>query len=772
MTKPMPRNGVIRCALISFCCAMIVFGYFMIRSGGFFTISEDYNAQSIPFAAAEWTGIREGNGGTWCWNLDLGSSLITGFSFYNLGSPFFLITLLFSKTAYPYLAGFLFVAKYVTAALFAYLYLRDMLMKTEHPESAMRHTEDYAITGALLYAFSGFQSTNLIFHFHDVTALFPLLLWGLEHIDDKKKRPLFALAVFFNCLVNYYFFVQEVIFLLVYYVFRHCGEPVGAFFRRAWQCLLYGLLGTGMAAVLFLPSILYIRGNDRSGVSFFLEYLFCGSESLLFLLKGMLLPGDSMVEQSAIVPFNYDSASCFLPFFGPAFVFAYIAKKRDWLGKLLCFLFFLSFSPMLQGVFLLFTTANQRWWYMPVLLMALATARVLQDLRAYPVLRATAVYAALVTVFYLCIRNLPLSQEKTQLVMHDTRFTQLFWTALAGSVILAVLIRYGRERIRVFVLAATSVFCIFTTALTLHWYRALNPDAEAYRTAYMLSAQLQPLNDQYRYALPDNIKTLTGNAGSYGTFSSTINNASRGFDALLGVQAAFSSQFRMDLYGLGQLLGGKYFAGESGEPADIADQVSFEDKTWYVTEGNAFPIGFPLDYYMYTEELLALPQEQRPLALMRVLVIDPQDEEKVMSAASHIEPARIGFDYPVEALMEAAVKHAVSGFQRDSRGFSCTSAYNKERLVYFTVPYDTGWEAAIDGEKAEIINTGGMMAIVVPAGNRTIVFSYKTPWFREGIALSVVSCGIWLVIVFLTLKKESNRADTGSAEQTDTCTTS
>ena len=54
------------------------------------------------------------------------------------------------------------MAKYAAAAVCAYSYLKRFVGKK------------YAALGAMLYAFSGFQSVNLIFHhFHDAVAFFP-----------------------------------------------------------------------------------------------------------------------------------------------------------------------------------------------------------------------------------------------------------------------------------------------------------------------------------------------------------------------------------------------------------------------------------------------------------------------------------------------------------------------------------------------------------------------------------------------------------------------
>ena len=86
---------ILRCFLIGLLTASFVFGYFMIRNKGVFTICDDFDEQQLTFAQAVWNVIHNGNGGQWCWNLDLGTSLVEGFSFYNLGSPFYWIFLAF-----------------------------------------------------------------------------------------------------------------------------------------------------------------------------------------------------------------------------------------------------------------------------------------------------------------------------------------------------------------------------------------------------------------------------------------------------------------------------------------------------------------------------------------------------------------------------------------------------------------------------------------------------------------------------------------------------
>ena len=90
--------------------------------------------------------------------------------------------------------------KYAAAGAAAYMYLRTMTGESGWSE----------VIGAVAYAFSGFQATNILFYiFHDAVALFPLMLIGIERLMNGKSSLFFAFSVFINCLTNYYFFVGE-----------------------------------------------------------------------------------------------------------------------------------------------------------------------------------------------------------------------------------------------------------------------------------------------------------------------------------------------------------------------------------------------------------------------------------------------------------------------------------------------------------------------------------------------------------------------------------
>lgn len=114
----------------------------------------------------------------WTWYNDLGSNFIGTFSFYNLFSPFNMIGYVFPEKFFEYLIGPIFILKYGVAGLTSYLFFKRYVKN-----------KNYALIGSLLYSFSGFQLTNILFyHFHDVFALFPLLLYTLDNLVYENKK--------------------------------------------------------------------------------------------------------------------------------------------------------------------------------------------------------------------------------------------------------------------------------------------------------------------------------------------------------------------------------------------------------------------------------------------------------------------------------------------------------------------------------------------------------------------------------------------------------
>lgn len=192
----------------------------MIVDKGYFIYYGDFNAQQIPFYNLANDAVRSGQFG-WNWFTDLGSDLLTSYSFYLIGSPFFWLTTILPRGLVSYSIPFLLALKHGLASLTAYIYIRRFV-----------RSKEASLTGALLYAFSGFQIFNIFFnHFQDVTALFPLMLIAMEENINNRRRGWFAVIVAVMAVMNYYFFTGQAVFLIIYFIMRlPCSD-----FHATWK---------------------------------------------------------------------------------------------------------------------------------------------------------------------------------------------------------------------------------------------------------------------------------------------------------------------------------------------------------------------------------------------------------------------------------------------------------------------------------------------------------------------------------------------------------
>ncbi|MBO4452950.1 MAG: YfhO family protein, partial [Clostridia bacterium] len=482
---------VILCSfIVGFCVMMPSVIYEWINTGsGVFLYYGDYNAQQIPFYRHCVEMVHSGSFG-WDWNTDLGANFTGSYSYYMLGSPFFWVMALFPSSWVPYLMAPMYIFKYTVASVFAYCYLQRFVKN-----------KNFAVIGALLYSFSGFQIYNTFFNqFHDVVALFPLLLIGIEELVQNDRKGLFALAVMLNAMVNYFMFIGQVVFCLIYFFFRVTDKSFRVTLAKfGWICF-EGITGVLMSMFLFLPAVLALSGNTRTGTTYtetvgdLFSNLFKGKfESAWLNLKKLILWTHNkefywqrygQILESYFFPpdipsrvnFFYGhetrwaSISAYLPLFSLSGVFAlFTVKGRKWLKKLMIFLTVCSLFPILNSMFFLFNTSYYaRWYYMLTMTFVLATVISLDDAKtkwrvptAIMTFGCTA-FAVPLGLYWYYSKD---SKDRMAYKLGYPPFIDRFWIwvalAFAGIVTTAWLIRRFRGT-KKFERAALVAVCVMT----------------------------------------------------------------------------------------------------------------------------------------------------------------------------------------------------------------------------------------------------------------------------------------------------------------------
>ena len=156
---------VVLCLLLNTLCAVLAFSFFILRDGGLLVIGRDFDEQQLVFSMFSNQMVRDGMM-SWSPQVDIGSSFIGSMGFYTLGSPWFWCSIVFPPHFFPYITGILYVKKYAAAGLTSFLFIRRYV-RNGHS----------AVLASMLYAFCGFQSSNLLFyHFHVKTPILTYLI--------------------------------------------------------------------------------------------------------------------------------------------------------------------------------------------------------------------------------------------------------------------------------------------------------------------------------------------------------------------------------------------------------------------------------------------------------------------------------------------------------------------------------------------------------------------------------------------------------------------
>ncbi|MBP5597033.1 MAG: YfhO family protein [Pseudobutyrivibrio sp.] len=736
-------NKVILTGLLCFLLAFLSLILFVIQGDGFFIIRDDFNQQQIPFTTGLHQSVIDSGFSGFSWCVDLGSSTLQAYSFYEMGSPFFWLSMLFPAHAFPYVVAWIYMLKYTVAGIFAFLYLKRFL-----------NQEKWAILGAVLYAFSGFSTVNLMYyHFHDVIALFPLLLIGLEILIEKKDIRLFVFSVFLNAFLNYFFFIGEAIFLIVYYLFRFSRKAVRGMVKEILRCVSGAMLGVGMAAVLFIPSILYIMQNSRSKSDFSSEGLFNNFRYILFNLKGIILPAESMPDMSAIFPSKFYSTAAYLPMIGLILVIAYIIKNRDWLSRLLIFCIIGAFWPAIGNGFFLYMDCQNRWWHAFVMMMVLASCQVLESLQDYkPAIKVSSMINSLLIVFlFVTVFFFFKDPEGASTVYSASRFTVYTLIAFLGIGATVICLTCFKGSFKILLLGVSG-FAVVTTALTLYVYRSKGTDISSYKELYDVACQINLPDDQYRINNASNVVSMVNNTSGFSLFTSTDSVGVTTFEEVFDYNDAVNGLNKNEYPGLAQLLAGRYYISTEADGNNIVTTYDSNGTTYYLLETNACPIGYKIDSYISESELKSLPIENRAIALLQAAVVT--DSKDAPASVSQVSARDINMDASIDELVAKAKENAVFDFTKDGHGFSCKSNYDETSTIYFSVPYDTGWSATIDGSEAHIVQSGGLMLLEVPAGQHDIVFTYVTPYYKVGLFISL-ACWV-LFLILLAISKPKN----------------
>lgn len=764
MTKTLgkQRNGTLTVFLLGLLVAAAAFLPYILYHKGLFFYYGDFNVQQIPFYQLAHQAVRSGSWG-WNWHTDLGVNFVGSYSFYLLFSPFFWLTIPFPTTFLPYLMAPLLILKHACAGVTAYWYLRRFLRDRR-----------CAVFCSLLYAFSGYTVYNIFFnHFHEVIIFFPLLLVGLEKAMVDNKRGPFALAIALNAVVNYWFFIGEVIFVIVYFLVRLTSPQWRLTSRKFFSLAAEAVLGMGLAMGAFLPSVLAIMGNPRATTETLLSgtslWYYSNPQRYLGILHSLFFAPDPPALNNLFPDHGatWASLSAYLPVVGAVGVMAYwLGTRKDWLKKMLGVSAILALVPLGNHLFVALNYSYYaRWYYMPTLMLVLATAKVLEQPQDYNLaggFKVTGgVVAALLVISVLTPRQVD-GQWVLGIYQNQQRMLVTVGLTLAG--LLATFLLLGRRTVsRRALYAALPIgcflftFCFMLIGKTTYSNNLWITDAALPgRDRMAVETQDGAWARSDLYHGEDNLG-MYWNLPNIQAFHSIVPASLMDFYPQVGVKRDVSSKPDVQYRYLRPFLSVRWLYISQGESqqAPMPGYTLVDTRRGYNIYENDWwlPMGFSYDEMMTPQEWDELPQDWRSRALLRGVRLSQEaadrnrDLLRPMSSDWELDLA----DDLYEEMVTDRRAMTCDSFTIDNRGFTATSSFDRDRLVLFSVPYDRGWSAWVNGAPALVEQANvGFMAVRVPAGAAEIRFTYTTPGLRLGLVVTGVSALLLLAFVWLT----------------------
>ena len=238
-------------------------------------------------------------------------------------------------------------------------------------------------------------------------------------------------------------------------------------------------------------------------------------------------------------------------------------------------------------------------------------------------------------------------------------------------------------------------------------------------------------------------------------FGSTAAPSILSFYPALGVKRDVRSEPDISDYALRGLLSVEYLITTPEQQADFESQA---DDGWaYYDELDGFvlyknknyvPMGFTYDYYVTEETYGQVNKNSRANLLMRALVFSDEDVAvygKYLAELPTEKQSELTYEAYVQDCNDRRAQ-ACSVFEMNNAGFHAEITLENANLVFFSVPYDDGFTAYVNGEQTDIVRVDdGMMAVLCPAGTSSIDFVYQADGLALSRTVTLAALPVWLV---------------------------
>ena len=718
MRKRISNNKLLLAFLLSFVLGLLLVLPNIILGKGIYHLMSDFDQQQIPFNMIMNYSLKN-KIFLWTWYNDLGSNFIGTFSFYNLLSPFSIIGYLFPGNIYPYIVGYIIILKYALSGLFSFMYL-DRYVKNKN----------YAIIGSLLYSFSSFVLTNMLFHFHDAIVFFPLLMYSLDNLIYDFKKSRFIFIVFLCAITNWFLFVGEGIFIVIYCFIKYIKKEINNN-KVILYIFLELFLGVLMSSFILVPTLLFTISNPRlSGDWTIISALKYPYMKYVELVRSLLFAPQTMIFRSFLSKDNYDSIEFYLPVVGIVlFSSYYFHNKKDDISLIMIISLLFMFIPIFNSLFFLLNTKYYaRWLFMPILIFSLASIKTLDNDYS---LKEGIIVTIIGYLFYFLL--MIILYFKNLFKIYDIAYFIVFISfTIINFIIMVFLYKFKRKDI-VLIICIMIYTTIFGNYMTYQYRGKILLDTNDYKEYVKVDKKFSKYNNSRSNSSDSCISNLgyTKRLNNIYSFNSNISGSAFKFYKSINYDRLVSTYFSINDKDINKFLGVKYFI--SCDNAKIPGYKYLDKINNYSIYENedALDLGFVPDKYMLDMEFDKLSVLDKRKVLNNTVILDSDSLLKY------------------KKLFSNDVIISSNRFKFLNNGFSSHIESSSDALLVYQIPYDKGFKAYNNSSLIDYFEVdNGLIGIKINKGVNNIVFNYYPPGLGIGIILSIVSLLLSIVYVF------------------------
>lgn len=780
------ENGLVISLILIAVIGFIIFANYLLFNKLF--LFRDIGSDSInifhPTYAHLADYVRTNGLPKWSFQQGLGQNILP----HSLGNPFHWLYVLVGSKSLPFAYAWVEYLKILLSGFVVYKYLRTI-----------KYDSYVSTIGALLFSFSGFMIIGCGWYVFSTQALqFACLLLAIERLmqgRDYWMFPLFVCIVAATLPFDLFLFSLFLGFYILFRFIDEVGWDAKRFGTLVLQIVGLGAIGVGMSSIFLFSNIQEILQSPRVGgesslsAQLMASPMFERSSPLNYVTVMMRFFGNDIL--GGAIQFNgwrnYLEAPLLYTGIPTLLLFPQMLMGKLSRGKLILYILPLLFISLILS----FPWFRYAFWmfsgdYYRTLSLFLSFILLFYALRVLSkdeqLKNINMLLHGVSTLFLLGVLFFVNTTYSKNVV--GGQFGMALFFLLASSALIAIT-ALGKLNFKTFRIGFLALICVELVAMS---YSVLN------NRTVVTAADYKKKMDYKDYTVDaiNSIKAtdkdfyrVTKNYASGGAIHGSLNDSK--MQGYYGTSSyhSFNQKYYIEFLAAAGAIkeanetASRWAAGIRNRPL-LETFTSVKYKTMKFKQGaqqnagfgfnklnsfgdvvlfqntNALPLGLAYQEFVTRSQFMKLPQIAKEVALLRGVVVE--DNEVGTYTGQGMRPMNLGtiprdpsqltpqvFSTDVNARRADAMKMKRHG-QNLINGTINLAA---KKAVLFTIPYDTGWKATVDGKEVPIQKMSiGFTGIMVDAGQHEIELRYFPVLFYPGLLASLLFFAIFGFLVW------------------------